>query len=187
MKKYNNFLNSTTNAPSLIQYLRGEGFPIKIPIDIEKILNFLELQYDTKPNFRDINTTGSITVKNNEPIIWANPFKNKFQERKRFTLAHELGHFMLHIAPNGSISNFEPILDQTLSFNRDDNWDYKEMEANSFAAQLLMPIEFIKEEAGKLQREDSNLTQDEAIEKLAETFQVSSQAMEYRLKSYGAI
>lgn len=187
MKKYNYFLNSTTNASALIKYLQDEGFPIQIPISIEEILKFLELQYDSKPDFRNMNTTGSITVKNNEPVIWANPFKNKFQERKRFTLAHELGHFMLHIAPLGSISNFEPILDQTLSFNRDDNWDYKEMEANSFAAQLLMPVEFIREEAEKLQREESDLTQDEAIEKLAEKFQVSLQAMEYRLKSYGAI
>ena len=187
MKKYNDFLNTTTNASSLLQYLKSEGVVLSVPIDIENILRFLELNYHSKPDFRDMKTTGSIKVVENEPMIWANPFKNKFKERKRFTLAHELGHFMLHIAPSGSVNNFQPILDESLSFNRDDNWDYKEMEANSFAAQLLMPVDLIKIEVAKIHHNNGNITQEEAIEELAETFNVSSQAMEYRLKSIGAL
>lgn len=187
MKRYNQFLNTATNAQGLIEHLKSSGVNIEAPIDIEKILEYLELEYNSKPNFRDMHTTGSITVDGSEPLIWANPFKNKFKERKRFTLAHELGHFMLHIAPKGSVENFKPIIDETLSFNRDDNWDYTEMEANNFAAQLLMPAPLIKEESKQLQKTSSNLTKEEAVEALAEKFQVSSQAMEYRLKSLGAL
>jgi Zn-dependent peptidase ImmA (M78 family) len=187
MKKYNDFLNTATYASSLLQYLINQGMELSTPINIEGILSFLELNYHSKPDFRDMKTTGSIKVVENEPMIWANPFKNKFKERKRFTLAHELGHFMLHIAPLGSINNFQPILDESLSFNRDDNWNYKEMEANNFAAQLLMPVEFIKKEIERIHTQNGNMSQEEAIEVLAETFNVSSQAMEYRLKSIGAL
>lgn len=47
--------------------------------------------------------------------------------RKRFTIAHELGHLMLH--PTGT--EFRDTAGQV--------FDYKEREANRFASELLMP------------------------------------------------
>ncbi len=59
------------------------------------------------------------------PLIIINKYFTN--DRKRFTIAHELGHILLHLYGNPAISSY-----------RD-----KEKEANSFASEFLMPIEGI--------------------------------------------
>lgn len=56
--------------------------------------------------------------------------KNFSNDRKRFTLAHELGHILMHNEFNFPISSY-----------RDEKW--KEKEANEFAGEFLMPEEAI--------------------------------------------
>lgn len=59
--------------------------------------------------------------------------------RRRFTLAHELGHYFIpwHIGTDaGSVH---------ADYNSDFEYTEMELEANSFAAELLMPSEWIKE------------------------------------------
>jgi len=66
--------------------------------------------------------------------------------------------------------------------------DKEEIEANAFAAELLMPQEFIWEEISRrLSRRRSSPTKDELIDDLARTFKVSPQAMEYRLNNLGIL
>lgn len=60
------------------------------------------------------------------PVIIVN--KNFSNDRKRFTIAHELGHILMHNENNFPISSY-----------RD-----KEKEANLFASEFLMPQESIK-------------------------------------------
>ncbi|EAQ47915.1 helix-turn-helix domain-containing protein [Leeuwenhoekiella blandensis] len=60
------------------------------------------------------------------PVIAIN--KNFDNDRKRFSLAHELGHIIMHLAGGFPIP-----------LNRD-----KEMEANTFASEFLMPAQFVK-------------------------------------------
>ena len=54
--------------------------------------------------------------------------KNFSNDRKRFTLAHELGHIIMHISPTFIIPNY-----------RD-----KEAEAHQFASEFLMPSDHIR-------------------------------------------
>lgn len=61
------------------------------------------------------------------PVIIINKFFSN--DRKRFTLAHELGHLMMHDFPIPDYRNLEKA---------------KEEEANRFASEFLMPSEFIK-------------------------------------------
>ena len=185
MKQYKQFLGQKTQAYDLLKFLKDHGIDVSIPIDIEQIIEYLNISYKVNPDFRSIKITGSISLKDNEPFIWVNPMKNTNKERKRFTLAHELGHFMLHMAPLEDFSRFNPINDLNISFNRDDNWDYVEMEANNFAAQLLMPSEYIKKETKNIIRENQNITKEELVEKLSNIVQVSQIAMEYRLAKLG--
>src|SRR5258708_7744648 len=76
---------------------------------------------------------------NTAPIIGVN--KNHALSRKRFTIAHELGHLLLH-TKNGVH------LDQAIVQMRDARasagLDDEEMEANRFAAELLMPRSFLE-------------------------------------------
>jgi len=94
--------------------------------------------------------------------------------RQRFTLAHELGHFVLH--PSG---NF---VDRKLIYFRHNRssqaLDPKEVEANQFAAELLMPERFVYR---FLKDRIVDLEDEEFLAGLAKRFSVSTQALTYRL------
>jgi Zn-dependent peptidase ImmA (M78 family) len=104
--------------------------------------------------------------------------------RKRFTVAHEIGHFVLqhqfqkgghvHIDKGHFISQRGP--------RASTGDDLKEIEANQFAASLLMPTELVKQQVLLLGEE--NLT-DTSVGELARSFQVSEQAITIRLETLG--
>jgi Zn-dependent peptidase ImmA (M78 family) len=103
--------------------------------------------------------------------------------RQRFTIAHEIGHLRLH-------EGRPMFVDRSVRLDRRDERaargvDAKEIEANSFAAALLMPEEMILSAVARLPR-DSGRSQ-EIIGRLARRFDVSAQAMEYRLANLGLI
>lgn len=91
------------------------------------------------------------------------------ENRQRFTIAHELGHFEL---AHGSRKR-----DSAAEFNMY-NFDPIEVEANRFAAELLMP-----EAAVRHYVQHGNIS----ISELARTFAVSEVAMKYRLKNLGIL
>jgi hypothetical protein len=97
---------------------------------------------------------------------------NRFEpvERQRFTLAHEISHFLLHRFDIGS-----GVLDDTMY--RSSLSDRKEVEANKLASQIIMPLESVKTAAIQL----GNIEKTEKIESLARQFKVSKQAMQIRL------
>ena len=107
--------------------------------------------------------------------------------RKRFTVAHELAHHALaHVGEHDHIDWKFTILrrDGKSSEASDD----REMEANFFAASLLMPKEFLKKDL--LLRIGTNGEADlqsEDILTLAKRYQVSETAMKYRLMNLGFI
>lgn len=87
--------------------------------------------------------------------------------RRRFTIAHELGHFFLH--HDGEELEYLDL--------RSTKKSQEEQEANQFAAELLMPETEVKVEYEKLMFP--------TVEALAKKFGVSKQAMQYRLKNLG--
>ena len=93
--------------------------------------------------------------------------------QKRFCIAHELGHFVLH-AKREPLWLCEP---ETMMF-----W-YRarpeELEANAFAAEILMPTNVFK---GQCKRGDLNL---EAIEGLARDFRTTLSATAIRYADIG--
>lgn len=103
--------------------------------------------------------------------------------RVRFTLAHELGHFLLH---EGETVHYDgKRLGYTVSLRNaqssmgiDDN----EQEANLFAAELLMPAKFLEKDLQDLRGKDMDLMDDsEALTELAQRYEVSVQALTFRL------
>jgi len=105
---------------------------------------------------------------NQVPTIEYNASENP--QRVRFTIAHELGHFV-----NGDRDSRR---DNNFSFSVG-NRDPKEIAANKFAADLIMPkgvVEYLVFE--------KRMTE---IEALARAFNVSVGAMYYRLVNLGLI
>ena len=167
-------------------------FPLEPPIDLIKILETLEIKLDESIDFDRIGTVGSVSIgEGGVPTIWVNPIENDFEPRRRFTIAHELGHLIKHIDPEIGIKEF---MDTEKTLNRKESyWDSKEYEANNFAARLLMPASLLKKHGNiiiseyKQETGKKGIPVDIFIEKMAKLFNVSKPAMRYRLKNIGAI
>ncbi|MFE0473233.1 ImmA/IrrE family metallo-endopeptidase [Streptomyces sp. NPDC058947] len=104
--------------------------------------------------------------------------------RQRFTVAHELGHLFLH-------QGKPLIVDHSVRVDwRDERsslgTDKEEMEANAFAAEVLMPVNLILDRASHYLR-TQNATRESLIAGLARDFDVSAEAMGYRLINLGII
>jgi Zn-dependent peptidase ImmA (M78 family) len=100
-----------------------------------------------------------------------------YPNRKRFTLAHEIGHYLLHAEEGFHIDEKSPIAfrDENSGL-ANDSW---EVEANQFAAALLMPEKFLREDFRKL----SHKSAEDAIDDLADKYEVSTQAMSFRVQA----
>lgn len=103
--------------------------------------------------------------------------------RQNFTIAHELGHFLLHDQePLHVDRDFRVRLRGDLSSQ---GTDEAEREANYFAASLLMPKGFL--EADLVGQEYVDLFDDSFLRELARKYGVSTQALVNRLKNLGYI
>lgn len=102
------------------------------------------------------------------------------EKRKRFTIAHEIGHFILHKGNKMHIDreykvNFRDSISSTAT-NRE------EIEANAFAASLLMPEnKFMMEVINLVDTGKDVINDDEVVRELANKFNVSQQALLIRL------
>ena len=105
--------------------------------------------------------------------------------RQRFSTAHELGHALLHFGSSRPES-VEAAVSRPLEILFRDGLagqgtDGVEIDANTFAASLLMPAELIREafRSGLTQSPKRRLGN--VIEAMATEFEVSDQALRYRL------
>lgn len=101
--------------------------------------------------------------------------------RKRFTVAHELGHLLLHDYQT-------PHADTGFKIRFRANREYdgtiaEEIEANQFAAELLMPASMILERVHELDLEYAD-GDDNALKELALEFNVSLRALQIRVSEF---
>jgi Zn-dependent peptidase ImmA (M78 family) len=150
-----------------------------LPTPVEKIAKALGAEVRFAPF--DEELSGMIYVKEGVPIIGVNSLHHP--NRQRFTIAHELGHLELHremITSNVHVDKEFPALMRDTKSST--GTEQIEIEANQFAAELLMPRLMIDQVlAGK----QFDIDDDRPIEELAKKFRVSKQALEYRIRSVG--
>jgi Zn-dependent peptidase ImmA (M78 family) len=106
--------------------------------------------------------------------------------RRRFSIAHEIGHFVLrHQFEQGEHVHVDQgRFVSERSARASAGVDPKEIEANHFAAALLMPTKLVREHVGQFGR--GPLLESE-ISQLAKDFEVSEQAMTIRLSTLSLI
>lgn len=162
-----------TKMKALVSNLLGSD--IKIPINLELIAT----QLDAKIVHNDLDSaslSGFAFYKDGKKIIGVNSTES--EQRQRFTIAHELGHLFLH---NTNTINYDK---GGIMMFRDGHssqgLDIKEIEANQFAAELLMPEDKIREDLIEEGSFDL-INADGFIKKLATKYNVSEQAMSIRL------
>lgn len=104
--------------------------------------------------------------------------RNQEKEQVRFIIAHELGHYFLHRKNGRDICNFKY---HNLDSNKDDS---EEMEANYFAACLLVPEKLLRE---VFQKYSANNDEAYAIASTANYFEVTVACIQKRLKEVGLV
>lgn len=151
----------------------------KIPVSPEDVARCLGIDVEAAALGEDVS--GVLVVQNGQGAIGYNALQSPV--RQRFSVAHEIGHFVLHRKKHNLF------IDKRYSvFWRDENSStgesLDEIQANQFAAALLMPKDKLIEEIRKLEfdladEEEASLTM------LAGKFRVSTQAMSFRLANLG--
>ncbi|WP_244539156.1 ImmA/IrrE family metallo-endopeptidase [Pseudomonas aeruginosa] len=169
-------LTGSIAASTVLKWLRAwhaDGMPDAV--DLEVVRQMLpETPYGKgvreikAPMVLDVNACEGMLVRNpKDTAEWGIFYNGKANpERQRFTIAHELGHFILH-------------RDQRQSFNCDKESVYSgadtirviEREADDFASNLLMPGDLLREWISN-QRIDLHV-----LSALAKRFQVSFEAL----------
>ena len=151
------------------------------PVDVEKIAHALNMDVRKEWVKGDISGFLFRNREEQKAIIGVN--KRHHKNRQRFTIAHEIGHFLLHTGDKVHVDHgFEVRL-------RDDEsskgTDIDEKEANLFAAELLMPRAFVEKDLVETGAVD--LSDEGVIKKLAEKYAVSPHAFAFRLAYLGYV
>lgn len=151
-------------------------------VDVEEIAHNLGL--DVIPYDLGEGVSGALFIQKNKGFIGYNPTHHK--KRIRFTIAHEIGHFILHKkSESNKIFIDKDFIVKYRSTNNYSSSEYKqELEANSFAAELLMPKIMIR---SALSEPKFNLPEPDLIEELAKLFDVSIPAMTIKLSNMNIV
>lgn len=155
------------------------------PVQIREIVKKNKLDLEIKLVNLESRNAGFLYVPiEGVSIIGVN--ENDSGNRQNFTIAHELGHFLLHVPENRKTPN--SFIDKdfiVLNRNQDSKLGINELEveANYFAAELLMPAKDLY--LDYVDQMKNNLNQDDLIESLANLYQVSKHAMYFRLSNLG--
>jgi Zn-dependent peptidase ImmA (M78 family) len=99
--------------------------------------------------------------------------------RQRFSIAHEIGHHVLRHLFAGEHVHVDRVIMRNAQSS--EGTDIREIEANQFAASLLMPEEMVHQQIQALKSQYV----EQVVPRLAKQFKVSEQAMAFRLSSLG--
>lgn len=115
--------------------------------------------------------SGALRYENGKWRIYVN--KEDSRKRKIFTIAHELGHYFMHSDEEKEFVDGQFVLNRAEA----DRFSQRELEANEFAGNLVMPESEIRKRL-----EGQKLTKENVLE-LAKEFNVSALAMATRLRN----
>ena len=157
------------------EVLRTHGME-HIPVNPVILAHRLGIQV-LNAKFYDSTVVGMIVKEGSNITILVNEGDQPY--RKRFTIAHEIGHYFLHLTDDGEIVDGDANLFRQA---RDDQKSItpearREIQANMFAAALLMPADAVKEQWVSLK----------SIKKLARRFSVSESSMGFRVDALGLV
>jgi hypothetical protein len=127
------------------------------PLDVEGLVSALGMRLQKLP--LDERTSGFLRHEGAAWTVGVNSLHHP--NRQRFTIAHEIGHFLLH--------RDQAPFEDGLLFRSDNQVDTREREANQFASLVLMPEDMFRQTVAV-----------GGVDEAARVFRVSKQAAEYR-------
>ncbi|RUV81540.1 ImmA/IrrE family metallo-endopeptidase [Mesorhizobium sp. M1A.F.Ca.IN.020.06.1.1] len=159
-------------ARNLARSVLAESGVRSPPVPVERLIKARGITLQFAPLGDDLS--GMAYIRDGLRIIGVNALHHP--NRQRFSAAHELAHHLLHAEVISEAVHVDRIL------HRDrisaEGTDPLEVEANAFAAELLMPEAFLADAIGE---EGLDLDDDAAVDALARRFKVSASAVRNRL------
>jgi len=153
----------------------------RIPVAVDRLAKLLGAQLRYSP--LDDELSGMVYVKDEVPIIGVNSLHHP--NRQRFTIAHEIGHLCRHREEVSKAVHVDKGFPDT-ALKRDSvsgaGTDQLEIDANRFAAALLMPRHALE---AALASKSLDVEDEVAIQSLAKRFRVSTATLQYRLRTLG--
>jgi len=170
-----------SKADQLAEEILRKTGTYRVPVPVEIVAHRLNLTTEASPP--GDNVSGILVVENDRGAISYN--SSHARVRQRFTVAHEIAHYILHLKKNRRSQLF---IDQFVIFRRDANSstgnDKEEREANRFGAALVMPLTLVRKE---IKKHAIDLDDEDALVLPARRFRVSTVAMTYRLNTLGLL
>lgn len=158
---------------TLLKTIADANGCVSLPINVHRVLDMMGIKAQTMLLQSD---TSGLLVKNkpNEPFKAVSNRENH-PHRRRFTYAHELGHFVhtYQDLPNDKIAGKVEKRDELASLGTDP----EEIWANNFAAALLMPASIVR----------NYWAQGMSVSAMSSLFDVSYGAMSNRLSNLGLL
>ena len=167
---------SQAKIRKVVEKLLEEHGVTKAPVPVEDVARKEGAELRYLPYDGDLS--GMIFRDETRTVIGVNSLHHS--NRQRFTIAHECGHMLLHRGKGQEV-----FVDRTYWINRRDDisaqaTDPEEIEANRFAAELLMPRALLEAD---LADQPIGIKDEEAIERLAKRYRVSVPAMTFRISN----
>lgn len=147
---------------------RNDGY-----LDIDSVARELGVRiFEVK--FTEPDISGAIRKDGEDWEIYVN--KDHHINRKRFTAAHELGHYISYQVGSFSKDYLDQngILTDTM-YRKNGESNEKEVEANIIAAEILMPQPII----------ESFIKDNYSVDEIAKRLGVSMEAVSYRIRNIG--
>ena len=117
------------------------------PVPVRKVARQCDARIVLVPGEEDKDLSGFLYRGSDHSIIGVN--KDHVPVRQRFTIAHEIGHLLLHEHDQVHVDRgFRVRLRSDISSQ---GTDRDEMEANRFAAELLMPLKMLQADVQSLE------------------------------------
>ncbi len=155
-------------ARKVIEEMAVQNPPIRISSVCNHLKNGKGMCLDVIAFDFGKNTDGQVAETDEGSLIGYNDTRHV--HRKRFTVAHEIGHLLL----GHTSKHADHVIDVYEGIGKDP----REIEANQFAAELLMPLAMLKE---KIKDGARNVKQ------LADAFWVSEEAMLRKILDSGLL
>jgi len=163
------------HARSEARRVIAEYGDVSVPVPVEKIIKKRSIRIQFSP--LDQELSGMALIKDGIGVIGVNALHHP--NRQRFTMAHELGHHILHwreIDGTAHVDKGFAILLRDTEASQGTN--RIEIEANNFASELLMPTQLLEP---LVDEKGFDLDDVELLQALAKRFKVSLSALQFRL------
>lgn len=171
-------MNKRNKSEAAANQLLKECRIMQPPVRVEMVAKNIGATIHYEPFEGDIS--GMVYRNKDRIIIGVNSLHHP--NRQRFTIAHEIGHVLLH-------KGTEVHVDRAYRVNMRNNIssqavDKDEIEANRFAAALLMPEHMLIDD---LKGMEIDFESEDDLAELATKYEVSLKAMAIRLSNIGLI